>query len=87
MRDLVLLATMGLVMLPLALGLIALGPRLIPPPEVGLLILLESILGPLWVWLVIGEVPALQTFFGGVLILGTLVVHTAYTLRRETALR
>ena len=53
--DLALLAVMGLVMLPVALGLIALGPRLIPAPEVGLLILLESILGPLWVWLVVGE--------------------------------
>ena len=86
-HDLALLAAMGLVMLPLAHGLIALGPRLIPAPEVGLLILLETILGPFWVWLVIGEVPAVQTFFGGVLILGTLVVHTAYTLRRETAPR
>ena len=85
LRDLVLLTVMGFVMLPLALGLIALGPRLIPAPEVGLLILLESVLGPFWVWLVIGEVPAVQTFYGGVLVLGTLAVHTAYVLRRETA--
>jgi drug/metabolite transporter (DMT)-like permease len=83
--DLALLAVMGFVMLPIALGLIALGPRLIPAPEVGLLVLVEAILGPYWVWLVINEVPAVQTISGGVLILGTLVVHTAYMLRRETS--
>ena len=82
-NDLILLAVMGFFMLPIALGLITYGPRLIPAPEAGLLILLESILGPFWVWLVIEEVPAIQTFFGGVVILGTLAVHTAYMLRIE----
>lgn len=82
-HDFALLAVMG-IMLPLALGLISLGPRLIPAPEVGLLILLESVLGPFWVWLAINEVPAVQTVFGGILILGTLVVHTLYMLKRET---
>jgi len=83
-RDLALLALMGFVMLPVALGLIALGPRLISAPEVGLLALVEAILGPYWVWLVVNEVPAVQTVLGGILILGTLLVHTAYILRRKT---
>ena len=83
-HDLALLAVMGFVMLPIALGLIALGPRLIPAPEVGLLALVEAILGPYWVWLVINEVPAVQTVLGGILILGTLLVHTVHMLRRET---
>ncbi len=83
-RDFALLAVMGFVMLPVALGLIALGPRLIPAPEVGLLALVEAILGSYWVWLVVNEVPAVQTVLGGILILGTLLVHTAYILRRKT---
>jgi drug/metabolite transporter (DMT)-like permease len=83
-RDLALLAVMGFVMLPVAFGLITLGPRLIPAPEVGLLVLVEAILGPYWVWLVVSEVPAVQTVLGGILILGTLLVYTAYMLRRET---
>ena len=83
-HNLALLAVMGFVMLPIALGLIALEPRLIPAPEVGLLALVEAILGPYWVWLVINEVPAVQTVLGGILILGTLLVHTVHMLRRET---
>ena len=38
-------------------------------------------IGPLWVWLVLAEVPARETFFGGAVILGTLVLRAAAGLR------
>ena len=47
--DMGYLLLMGIYMLPLGTALMFIGPRYIPAPEVGLLLLLESILGPVWV--------------------------------------
>lgn len=79
--DAVLLALLGLVVLPVSFGLITVAPRYIPAPEVSLIMLLEAILGPLWVWLVIGEVPNTATFAGGGLVLATLAAHSLLRLR------
>ena len=48
--------------------------------------LVETVLGPLWVWLVLGEEPSVQTILAGVLILGVLGAHSALGLtgRRES---
>ncbi|MDD3449393.1 MAG: DMT family transporter [Gammaproteobacteria bacterium] len=69
------LALMGLVQMPLALVLITRGTDYLPAPEVGLMILVETLLGPLWVWLGIGERPASITLAGGLVIVSTLVAH------------
>ena len=63
---------LGLVILPVSSAMITLGPRYLPAPEVGLIMLLETLLGPLWVWLVIREVPSIETLIGGVMILAAL---------------
>lgn len=70
------LAALGLFVLPVSLTLITLGPRRLPAAEVGLLLLLETALGPIWAWLVIHETPSPATMMGGGLIIGTLVVHS-----------
>jgi drug/metabolite transporter (DMT)-like permease len=57
------------------------GPRYIPAAEVGLLMLLESILGPFWVWLVFAEPPGLHTLLGGAIVLSTLALNTVWALR------
>lgn len=75
------LAVMGLIQMPVALVLIAMGPRFLPSPEVSLLLLLETVLGPVWVWMAIGEQPALATLVGGTLIVVTLAVHSWFSLR------
>ena len=75
------LALMGLVQMPLALVLLATATRYLPAPEVSLFMLIESILGPLWVWLVIGEEPPVATFYGGVAVLGAVAVHSWLALR------
>jgi drug/metabolite transporter (DMT)-like permease len=72
---------MGLYMLPVATALMFAGPRYIPAPEVGLLLLLESILGPVWVWLVLGEQPGNSTLLGGVIVISTLVINTVWALK------
>jgi drug/metabolite transporter (DMT)-like permease len=81
-RDALLLGLLGLVVVPLAFGLIVTGPRYLPAPEVSLLMLLETVLGPLWVWFVLAHRPATSTFIGGSLVLAALVTHSVLGLRR-----
>ena len=81
--DMGYLLIMGLYMLPIGTALMFLGPRFIPAPEVGLLLLLESVLGPVWVWLVLGEQPGSRTLLGGAIILSTLAINTVWALRYQ----
>ncbi len=81
--DLAALALMGLVVLPLSFSLIFIGPRYIPAPEVSLVLLLEAVLGPYWVWLALGEEPGARTLLGGVIVLATLAAHSALRLVGE----
>jgi len=76
------IALMGLLVVPISFACIATGPRYIPAAEVALLMLLEMVLGPLWVWLAIGEAPPAPTFYGGALILATLIAHEIVGLRK-----
>ena len=75
-----LLLLLGFVVLPLSFGLITLGPRTVPAPEVALLLLLETALGPLWVWIVINEVPSETTIIGGVVVISAVVLQSAWGL-------
>jgi drug/metabolite transporter (DMT)-like permease len=66
----------GAVILPGAAGLLMLGPRYLPAPEVSMITLLEVVLGPLLVWAVIGENPGQMTLIGGAVIVITVALHT-----------
>lgn len=79
------LALMAGVLLPLAFMLIQLGPRWISATEVGLLLLLEVVLGPLWVWWLLDEAPSAQVLLGGSIILLALLAHSLLSWRGETA--
>ena len=63
--------------------LLALGPRYITSAEVGLLILLESVLAPLLAWAVIAEDPGRYTLIGGAIVVGALFVSNMVVLRRR----
>jgi drug/metabolite transporter (DMT)-like permease len=79
--DFLYMLLLGLVILPISTTLITLGPKYLPAPEVGLIMLLEAIFGPLWVWLVIHETPSLETLIGGAMILLTLSWISIVTIR------
>lgn len=64
-------------------GLIALGPRYISSAEVGLLVLLESVLAPLLVWAVLGEDPGIFALIGGAVVIGALFVSNLVALSRR----
>jgi drug/metabolite transporter (DMT)-like permease len=72
---------MGFLVLTPATALMTLGPRYISSPEVGLIVLLETVLGPFWVWLVINEVPTIWALVGGAIVIMTLLVHSLLSLR------
>ena len=78
--DIGLLLLLCVVLLPISIALITLGPRYLPAPEVSLIMLLETALGPLWVWLALGEEPTWQALVGGGVLIATLVVHSLLTL-------
>jgi drug/metabolite transporter (DMT)-like permease len=81
------IVTMGFAVTAPATALLALGPRYISSPEVGLLVLLETVLGPLWVWLVIHETPGEWTLVGGAVVVATLVAHSLLSLRDQARRR
>ena len=73
---------MGLfLIIPLACMTIA--PRYIPAYEVEIFFILETILGPIWVWFVIHEQPSTKTIIGGIVIILIIITHTAYELREN----
>ena len=62
---------------------VTLAPRYITAPEVNLFFLLETIFGPLWVWLVIKEQPSIETIMGGTIIIITIAIHSALVLKKR----
>jgi drug/metabolite transporter (DMT)-like permease len=81
--DFAYLLIMGLYVVPIGTALMFIGPRYIPAPEVGLLLLLESILGPVWVWLIFAENPGTSTLVGGAIVISTLVINTVWALQKQ----
>jgi drug/metabolite transporter (DMT)-like permease len=81
--DLLLLAFFGAGQLGLGMILFTAGARRIPVAEAALIAVLESVLGPVWVWLALGENPGLPSLGGGAIVLAALAGHTLADLRRE----
>lgn len=82
-RQMTLTLILTVCFLPAATFLMTLGPRYLPAAEASLLILLESVLGPLWVFLVIGEVPSPTTLASGGAILFCVGWHAFMANRRD----
>ena len=74
---------MGLAVMTPATALVTLGPRYLAAPEVGLLVLLETILGPLWVWMVIREEPGMLGIIGGGIVVTSLALHAVLSLQAQ----
>jgi len=82
-RDIALLAFLGVTQLGLPCMLLVLASRALLAPEIALLGLLEVVLGPLWVWLGVGEEPAAATLTGGAVVLAALAGNELAALRRR----
>ena len=74
--DLGWLAALGIGQIGLGFALLTVGARLIPAAQVGLITLLEVVLGPLWVWLALDERPSTLTLVGGAIVIAAIVMQT-----------
>ena len=75
-EDLTVLAALGAGQIGLGLIFLTIGARLIPAAQVGLITLLEVVLGPLWVWLALDEHPGTFTLVGGAVVVAAIVIQT-----------
>ncbi|MFM0207184.1 EamA family transporter [Paraburkholderia sediminicola] len=80
------------VVVPIAFGLIGLSTRFLAGPQLSLILLLETLLGPVWIWLILGERPSAFGLIGGAVILialtfniGMLTSRSRLALRRRRA--
>lgn len=82
LRDLGLLALFG-GQFGIGFLLFTRGARLIPVAQSALIGMLETVLGPFWVWLVLGENPGAASLTGGAIILAAVGTHAVLELARR----
>jgi drug/metabolite transporter (DMT)-like permease len=70
----------GLLVIPLASTLIANAPRYLPSADVSMFFLLETLLAPVWVWLIFSEKPSWAVIVGGTVVIATLLAHSLWRL-------
>ena len=73
----------GGLLLPLAFFCLAAAPRYIGAAESAMFYLLETVLAPVWVYFIFGEVPTTNALTGGAILLAALVAHTGWELSRK----
>ncbi len=82
-NDLLYVPLMCVMCVAIPFVLVTIAPRYIPAEEVNLFFLLETILGPIWVWLVIKEEPSLETIIGGSIIIITIGIHSYLKIKKS----
>ena len=82
-RDLLIVPLMCVMCVAIPFVLVTIAPRFIPAEEVNLFFLLETIIGPFWVWMVIKEQPSLETIQGGIIIILTIATHSFLKLKKS----
>ena len=81
--DLIIVPLMCVMCVAIPFVLVTIAPRFIPAEEVNLFFLLETIIGPFWVWMVIKEQPSIETIQGGSIIILTIAIHSYLKLKKS----
>ena len=81
--DLIIVPMMCILCVAIPFVLVTIAPRFIPAAEVNLFFLLETVVGPIWVWLIIKEQPSIETLQGGVVIILTIAIHSFLKLKNS----
>ena len=81
-KDLIIVPAMCVLCVAIPFVLVTIAPRFITAAEVNLFFLLETILGPIWVWMVIKEQPTIETIQGGLVIILTIAIHSAIAIKK-----
>ena len=82
-KDLFIVPLMCILCVAIPFVLVTIAPRFIPAAEVNLFFLLETIIGPVWVWFIINEQPSVETLQGGAIIITTIAIHSFLKLRKN----
>ncbi len=82
-KDLYIVPLMCILCVAIPFVLVTIAPRFIPAAEVNLFFLLETIIGPIWVWLIIKEQPTIETIQGGIVIIATIAIHSFLKLKNS----
>ena len=82
-KDLIIVPLMCILCVAIPFVLVTIAPRFIPAAEVNLFFLLETIIGPIWVWMIIKEQPSLETLYGGAVIIITIATHSFLKLKKS----
>lgn len=72
----------GAVIMPISFFCLANGPKYISGAEVGMFYLLETVLAPVWVWMIFNDVPSQNSMIGGVILITALVFHSMWQLHQ-----
>jgi drug/metabolite transporter (DMT)-like permease len=75
---------LGMLQMSVGLAFFFAALKRLPPVEVALITLLEPVLGPIWTWLAVGEVPASSTIYGGAILLAALAFNAFGAARAKT---
>jgi drug/metabolite transporter (DMT)-like permease len=81
-QDLIIVPLMCIMCVAIPFVLVTIAPRFIPAAEVNLFFLLETIIGPFWVWMVVNEQPSIETIQGGLVIILTIAIHSFLKLKK-----
>ena len=82
-HDLMIALAMGCVQFGIGFMCFTVAARYIMASEVALFSLTESILGPIWVWIGVGEQPSLLTFAGSAIVLVCVSSYCIVSIRQE----
>ena len=75
-HDLFMGFLLGVPQLALGFICITIGSRTTASATVGLLMLMETLCGPLWVWLFLSEIPPISVFIGGAIIISAIILKS-----------
>ena len=81
--DIIIVPLMCIMCVAIPFVLVTIAPRFIPAEEVNLFFLLETIIGPFWVWMVIKEQPSIETIQGGSVIIAAIAIHSFVKLKNS----
>ena len=82
-NDMIYIPLMCVLCVAIPFVLVTIAPRFIPAEEVNLFFLLETIIGPIWVWMIIKEQPSIETVHGGIVIIVTIAIHSFLKLKKS----
>ena len=83
-NDIIIVPVMCVMCVAIPFVLVTIAPRFITAAEVNLFFL-ETIIGPIWVWLFIKEQPSVETIQGGLIIIVTIAIHSFLKIKKHNS--